>query len=199
MNAYGYDANGNMTTRPYLTLQYNPENRLVKVSTGGTISRYTYDGDGRRTKRLDVNGTIHYPGAHVEANLGLATGSAPVFMKYYYATIGSQRRLVAFRKGGTLYYVGIDHLGGTIRVVDSSFTAVDQMRYKPYGSSRDSGSALQTDRLFTGQTQDAVAGTYWYASRMYDANLGRFCQPDTVVPQALNRYRKFTLGYSATG
>ena len=39
------------------------------------------------------------------------------------------------------------------------------MRYKPYGEDRDTGSSLNTDRKFTGQTEDETAGLYWYASR----------------------------------
>ena len=65
---------------------------------------------------------------------------------------------MAFRRGGTLHWVGADHLGGTIRVLDSGFTALDGMRYKPYGEDRDTGSSLNTDRKFTGQTEDETAG-----------------------------------------
>ena len=32
------------------------------------------------------------------------------------------------------------------------------MRYKPYGEDRDAGSSLNTDRKFTGQTEDEAAG-----------------------------------------
>ncbi len=101
--------------------------------------------------------------------------------------------LVAFRRGGTLHWVGSDHLGGTIRVLDSSFAAVDGMRYEPYGEDRDSGDSLNTDRKFTGQTEDESVGLYWYASRAYDPDAGRFCTPDPIVPapgnpQSLNRY-----------
>ena len=100
---------------------------------------------------------------------------------------------MAFRRGGTLHWVGSDHLGGTIRVLDSSFTALDGMRYKPYGEDRDAGDALVTDRKFTGQTEDEAAGLYWYASRAYDPAIGRFVSPDPIVPapanpQSLNRY-----------
>ena len=67
------------------------------------------------------------------------------------------------------------------------------MRYKPYGEDRDTGSALVTDRKFTGQTEDEAAGLYWYASRAYDPATGRFVSPDPIVPdptnpQSLNRY-----------
>ena len=100
---------------------------------------------------------------------------------------------MAFRRSGTLHWLSSDHLGGTIRVLDSSFTALDGMRYKPYGEDRDTGSSLNTDRKFTGQTEDDAAGLYWYASRAYDPAIGRFVSPDVVVPepgnpQSLNRY-----------
>ncbi len=67
------------------------------------------------------------------------------------------------------------------------------MRYKPYGEDRDTGSSLNTDRKFTGQTEDEAAGLYWYASRAYDPAIGRFVSPDSIVPdplnpQSLNRY-----------
>ena len=102
-------------------------------------------------------------------------------------------RPLAFRRGGTLHWLGSDHLGSTLRVLDSSFTALDGMRYKPYGEDRDTGSSLNTDRKFTGQTEDEAAGLYWYASRAYDAAIGRFVSPDSIVPapgnpQSLNRY-----------
>ncbi len=77
--------------------------------------------------------------------------------------------------------------------MDSSFTAVDGMRYRGYGEDRDTGTSLNTDRKFTGQTEDDSVGLYWYQSRAYDPEIGRFCSPDPIVPapgnpQSLNRY-----------
>ncbi|HEX5414308.1 MAG TPA: RHS repeat-associated core domain-containing protein [Chloroflexota bacterium] len=197
--SYGYDANGNLTSRGNQTIKYDTENRPVRLDVDGTssapgttIARFAYDGDGTRRKRLDANGTIHYLGSY-ERNVGTNQNQIDVTTKYYTATLGKVSRLIAFRKGGTLYYVGTDHLGGTIRVADATFVPLDQMRYAAYGASRDAGSNLNTDHLFTGQTQDAAIGLYWYQSRAYDPAIGRFTQPDTVVPdpknpQALNRY-----------
>ena len=50
-----------------------------------------------------------------------------------------------------------------------------------------------TDRRFTGQRWEASLGLYDYRARFYDPTLGRFLQPDPIVPepgnpQALNRY-----------
>ena len=62
-----------------------------------------------------------------------------------------------------------------------------------WGETRDTyGNPLTTWR-FTGQREDATIGLYFYGARYYDSALGRFIQPDTIVPnpgdpQSLNRY-----------
>jgi RHS repeat-associated protein len=50
-----------------------------------------------------------------------------------------------------------------------------------------------TDRKYTGQREVAGIGLYYYNARFYDAGLGRFISPDSIIagarnPQALNRY-----------
>ena len=189
---YTYDANGSMTARGTQSIKYDPEQRPILVQDGTSIHRAAYDGDGVRRKRDDSNGTVHYLGGY-ERKLAGGSSSPETITKYYSASLGAMSRPVAFRRGGTLHWVGADHLGGTIRVLDGSFTTLDGMRYKPYGEDRDTGSSLNTDRKFTGQTEDEAAGLYWYASRAYDPTIGRFCSPDVLVPdplnpQSLNRY-----------
>ena len=189
---YTYDANGSMTARGTQTIKYDPEQRPILVQDGTSFHRAAYDGDGVRRKRDDSNGTVHYLGGY-ERKLAAGSSSPEAVTKYYSASFGAMSRPVAFRRAGTLHWVGSDHLAGTIRVLDSSFTALDGMRYRPYGEARDTGSSLNTDRKFTGQTEDEAAGLYWYASRAYDPAIGRFVSPDPIVPtpgnpQALNRY-----------
>ncbi len=58
---------------------------------------------------------------------------------------------------------------------------------------RTTEGALPTDYTFTGQKLDASAGLLYYGARYYDAAIGRFAQPDSIVPhpydpQSLNRY-----------
>ncbi len=50
-----------------------------------------------------------------------------------------------------------------------------------------------TTYRYTGQRQEAALGLYFYNARWYDPALGRFTQPDTIVPepgnpQSLNRF-----------
>jgi len=56
-----------------------------------------------------------------------------------------------------------------------------------------SGGGRPIHRRFTGQRWEASLGLYDYRARFYDPALGRFLQPDPLVPepgnpQALNRY-----------
>ena len=111
--------------------------------------------------------------------------------KRYYLVNGQP---VALREDGALYYLFGDHLGSTSLVVSAATgEVVAEQRYLPFGGVRWRAGALPTDRQYTGQRWDETLGLYDYRARYYDPTLGRFIQPDTVVPepgdpQALNRY-----------
>ncbi|MEZ4711495.1 MAG: RHS repeat-associated core domain-containing protein [Caldilineaceae bacterium] len=66
------------------------------------------------------------------------------------------------------------------------------MRYHPWGADRFTSGSTPTSFKYTGQRQEAGIGLYFYGARWYDPALGRFTQPDTVVPspgdaQTLNK------------
>jgi hypothetical protein len=107
-------------------------------NSGATVWRAAYDGNGVRRKRLDSNGTIHYVSGVYEHNAGNGLDTTEVVTKYYHA-LG---RLIAFRKNGTLRWVGTDHLGGTIRVATATVQPVasGSQRYKPFGHTRESSA-----------------------------------------------------------
>ena len=110
---YTYDANGSMTARGTQTIKYDPEQRPIRVQDGSSYYRSAYDGDGVRRKRVDDdNGTVHYLGGY-ERKLAGGSNSPETVTKYYSASFGAMSRPVAFRRGGTLHWVGSDHLGGT--------------------------------------------------------------------------------------
>jgi len=110
--------------------------------------------------------------------------------KYYYAN--GQR--VAMRDGGTVYFLLTDHLGSTAVTADGNGARTAELWYKPWGEYRGTPyGTTPTSYRFTGQREDASIGLYFYNARYYDSTLGRFIQPDTIVPnpgdpQSLNRY-----------
>jgi len=93
---------------------------------------------------------------------------------------GAQR--VAMREDGTLYFLLSDHLGSTSLTLDSSGNRVAEMRFTPWGESRYTWGNAQTDYTYTGQRSRSYIKLMWYGSRWYDPVLGRFIQPDVIVP-----------------
>jgi RHS repeat-associated protein len=178
-NSYSYDNNGNMTSRWGETLTWDVENHLSSVGS----RTYVYDGNGQRVKKTESGTTTIYVNRFYEKNLT----SGEITTYYYF-----RERLVALRKGSTLEYVHQDHLNSTVLSTDSAGGQKSVLGYLPFGQTRMSQGALGTDQKFTGQRQDSNQ-FYYYGARYYDAGVGRFLSPDSIIPdlgnpQALNRY-----------
>jgi len=84
-------------------------------------------------------------------------------------------------KSGTLYWLLADHLGGTAITV-SGATETGDVKYYPFGANRFTSGTTPTSFKYTGQRQESAIGLYYYGARWYDPALGRFVQPDTIVP-----------------
>ncbi|MCS6962436.1 MAG: hypothetical protein NZM16_00075 [Thermoflexus sp.] len=184
--ALGYDGNGNVITRTVGGVEwryvYDPENRLKEVWRGAErAAAFRYDADGGRVERL-VDGV-----RTVVVDEGYEVRSGGVRKVY---RLGGEA--VAVREGGQAWAVVGDPLGSVTAVAQGN-TPVASARYLPYGALRFESGAFPTDRRFTGQRWEAGLGLYDYRARFYDPYLGRFLQPDPLVPepgnpQALNRY-----------
>ena len=165
------------------TLAYDAENRLVAVS-GAAAANFAYDADGKQVIGT-VNGvTTYYVGNHYEVKSSVVT-------KYYFA--GATR--LAVRTGDTLSFLLADHIGSSSVTTDANGGYSAEALYKAFGETRYTLGNLNTDYHFTGQREEVSLGIYWFQSRFYDASLGRFTQPDSLlVPtgtqgtQAWDRY-----------
>jgi RHS repeat-associated protein len=80
-------------------------------------------------------------------------------------------------------------------VADETGAVEQELAYYPFGETRVNSTSNDTDVAYkyTGQEEDNSTGLYFYQARYYDSHLGRFIQPDKIVPQpfnpqALNRY-----------
>jgi RHS repeat-associated protein len=104
------------------------------------------------------------------------------------------------RQADALYYLFGDHLGSTTLTYNPTSGARARQLFMPYArracaSRWPSPSTLPTDYRFTGQRSEEARldALYDYGARFYDAALGRFLSPDSIVtqpgdPQSLNRY-----------
>jgi len=92
-----------------------------------------------------------------------------------------------------IFHFITDQLGSVVAMTDSTGTLLSQSRYLPFGQVRtDVGSITQTDIGYTGQRDNSYINLMDYHSRWYDDSLGRFIQPDSIIPdgnpQSLNRF-----------
>ncbi|MBI3852883.1 MAG: hypothetical protein HY298_21725 [Verrucomicrobia bacterium] len=93
------------------------------------------------------------------------------------------------------YYYHPDHLGSSSVMTDRQGNRVEHYEYSGFGREqyKEPTSAFQVSNRYTGQVLDEDTGLYYYNARYYDPELGRFIQPDSMVPgaanpQNLNRY-----------
>ena len=187
--SFGYDQNGNQTSRPGGdTLVFDAANRLASYTSGSDTTTFAYDADGARIVRDEGATETIYVGGIYETD--------GTDKRSYYSFAG---QVVAYRlqASGTdeRYYLISDHLGTNTHQITYSDSSRSSQYYLPFGGSRGvSGGGLDTDRTYTGQVSDeTLTGLMFYNARYYDPLLRRFISPDTIVPdsgnpQSLNRY-----------
>jgi RHS repeat-associated protein len=191
--AYGYDSDGNTTTRPATTgtggqvLDWNDEGQLATVTQGADLTTYLYDADGGRLIRRDPTSVTLYLGGtelKVDKRSHIARGT-----RYYDDGTGT----IAVRTfdGRLSWQVSDPHGTGELSV-DASTMAVTRRRTTPFGEVRDGPATLRGEHGFVGGPVDASTGLTHLGAREYDPALGRFLSADPVVdptdPQQLNGY-----------
>jgi RHS repeat-associated protein len=67
--------------------------------------------------------------------------------------------------------------------------------YMPWGETR--FGSVPTSYQYTGQFNDSYIKLMWYGSRWYDSELGRFSQPDNIIPEPGNTLAWDRYSYAA--
>jgi RHS repeat-associated protein len=186
---YAYDLCGNMLVRGKQSLVYNPENRLIAAVASNQVTTFGYDAAGSRLwKQGPGTNTLQvWIGGNYEEKDG----------EILYHVLAGKRLVYTSSSNGTLQlYYHPDHLhSAEIISTNTAATLAQHYEFGAYGSSRYtySASAFPVSRRYTSQVIDDETGLYYYGARYYDPILGRFIQPDTVLPnefdpQAYDRY-----------
>ncbi|MGB7621534.1 MAG: RHS repeat-associated core domain-containing protein, partial [Terriglobia bacterium] len=150
------------------------------VTFNGSAATYSYDGDGRRVKKV--------------------VGSATTVLVY-----DARGQMVAEysnqappTSGGTSFLTA-DHLGSTRLVTDSTGAVIARHDYAPFGEEitsviggRGGVTGYGVDeglrQKFTGKERDTETGLDYFGARYYGSSMGRFTSPD---PKMISRQRLF--------
>jgi YD repeat-containing protein len=198
--SYGYDANGNQTSRGSDSFAWDHENRLTSATVGGTQTTYTYNpsaslragSDGLRQTRASGGNTTSYVWDVVGLPKLLQDGT-----NTYVYGLG----LISTTDGsGTQTYPFHDGLGSTVALADGSGAITGTYAYDvPSASLRAGFGAVRshtggaTEFGFTGEQNDPNGYEYLRARygacpehRRRDNATGAFVNRDPAgAPQGL--------------
>ena len=180
---FGYDDNGNITSKGDFTFTYNANNRLSRVEQGGTtVSEYIYNGLGQRTSKTTSEGTtlFHYCQHCQEGVLIGESDPAGNFTKEYIYYGTSPLAQVDIVNNKIYHYVN-DAKGTPQMMTDDNGLIVWENNYRPFGLANieDHYSAVNNLR-FPGQYYDAESGLHYNWHRYYDPSTGRYLTPDPI-------------------
>lgn len=160
-----YDGAGNLTRDVVgSNYSYDSENRQVLYKDGNLAdggATYSYDGNGRRIKKVTANGTTVFVYDVLGQQIAEYTNESP-------------------QNSNGINYITTDVLGST-RVVTNSHGIASRHDYKPYGEEIVRSGYGGTDTVrqkFTGQVRDAETSLDFFQARYYSADTGRFTSPD---------------------
>jgi RHS repeat-associated protein len=154
------------------TIEWDFDNRVSRIND----SRFFYDANGKRLKKVENGQTTIYLGDTVEVTNG-------IFTKY----VGVDGKILAKRVGKQTSWLYTDQQG-SVQAVEDSQGKVTRQSFTSYGSPI--GNAVEAIG-YTGERSDSC-GLIYLNSRYYDPAIGRFISPDTIIPTILqigfNRY-----------
>jgi RHS repeat-associated protein len=178
-----YNPNGNLISKSdkasglATQYSYSVDNQLVRIDfPDGTTARYRYDPRGRRIEK-DVNGIVSryiYDGEDILFELDSGNNVTARFVH--------GPRLdepISVTRSSETYFFNFDALGSVVSLTDAAGTIVKAYRYDSFGRSSDL-TGFVNSYSFTGREFDSEAGLYYYRSRYYDAETGRFLQEDPI-------------------
>lgn len=174
---WSYDAIGNETaaasTDDYVRTgeTWTDHSQMTSITVGGKTYAGQY-GSTDQSERVKLGDTFFHNGP-----LGLsAKTTAGVDMGFNREPGGT---LNSMTTGGKTYFYLTDAIGSVIGLADEDGNKVDSYAYSPRGVRilAQSSEPVAQPYRFAGNFQDPT-GLYHLRARYYDANIGRFTQPD---------------------
>ena len=163
---------------------WDPENRPVSASQGGTATTFAYGPDGERAGKAFGGEQRWYLGSDAEVLVNTANLSG-LLTSYLHPDVK--------REGGVVSWLHKDHLASARLSSFMGSAPVQRHDYGPYGKPvASAASTVLNGKAYINERYDAETGLQYLHARYYDPHLGRFVSPDTWDPMLpgvdINRY-----------
>lgn len=176
-SGYSFDSSGNTTYDAALRkFTYDAENKQTKVESTnssqvvtGTVGEYSYDGDGKRVKKV----------AGDETTIFVYDAGGKEIAEY--------STIVANSTDAKVNYLTDDHLGSPRINTDANGNVISRHDYHPFGEEIDGTGGRTTGlnygddavrKQFTGYERDNESLLDFAQARYFAPALGRFSSPD---------------------
>ncbi len=194
-NSYGYDANGNMTTRNGSTIAYASYNLPTSIASGSDSSTLTYGAWRNRTKQVAVTAGVTETTIYVAGLVEKVTkGSTVEYRHQIEATPGTVAVYVRKSSASNLtYYLHRDHLGSPEMITNAAGASLVKLSFSAYGERRDvdwdgpissthlTTAANTTRHGFTDHEHLDSVKLIHMGGRVYDPLIGRFLSRDPYI------------------
>ncbi|TAK52188.1 MAG: RHS repeat-associated core domain-containing protein [Gammaproteobacteria bacterium] len=207
-HSYGYDANGNMTSRDGSTIGYTSYNLPGVINAGSNSSTLSYGAYRNRYKQTAVTAGVTETTIYIGGILEKVTRSGVTEYRHRIEGGNGTAAIYVRRSSGSpateTYFVHRDQLWSPELVTNSAGAVVVRLSFGAYGERRDSdwdGAVSSADmtaignttrRGFTGHEHLDAVGLIHMNGRVYEPVIGRMLSPDAVVQigaaQSVNCY-----------
>jgi RHS repeat-associated protein len=192
--SYGYDVNGNQTSRSQggatTLFRYDSRDQLLEVEQdSSTIGTFSYDFQGLRVVKHGADGLLRY--VYDGSSVLLQTSAiGDLVARYDY---GPDRLLAVnhFTEGRSFYH--FDALDSITNLTDNGGSIQARYQYDAWGNYRSSVGDRWNPFGFTGHEYDKETNLYYARARFYDPEVGRFLTQDPfdgslTTPPSLHKY-----------
>jgi RHS repeat-associated protein len=168
-SSFTYDANGNLLSDGARNYSWDSRNQLASLNSG---ANFQYDAFGRRVAKTTGGTTTRYLYDGVTPVQELTGGSSTVGLL---TGLGIDEYFARADSTSASYFLA-DALGSTVALTDASGAITTSYIYEPFGST--SASSTSTNPYqYQGRENDAN-GLYFLRARYYDTRTQRFISED---------------------
>jgi len=180
---YKYDNNGNMIIKNSSSMitsyKYDYEDRLKEIflSNGNNID-YLYSPDGKRIAKINSTITQYY--IYDNDEILKQTNQTGFISKYFTNGIFIDDHL-GMSVNDESYFYHSDYLGNVKFLTNDNDNVVTSYNYRPFGTVFDSFGDVENNYRFNNREYDSESNLYYYRSRFYNSDIGRFITKDKYL------------------